>query len=177
MPRNLKRYQQTGGFHFITFSCYRRRPLLQNERRRYAFLGELERARKRFRFLVIGFVVMPEHVHLLVSEPEAGTLAKAIQVIKQNTSRTFQKLKKPHPELFLPQETRSPFWQTRYYDFNVHNARKRIEKLQYMHRNPVKRGLCARPEDWLSSSARWYLLDEVGLVQINQGEKAVAERV
>ena len=56
----------------------------------------------------------------------------------------------------------TPFWQARFYDFNVWTTKKRVEKLQYMHRNPVKRGLVALPELWRWSSYRFYLLDEAG---------------
>ncbi len=58
------------------------------------------------------------------------------------------------------------FWQRRFYDFNVHTRRKSIEKLRYMHRNPVARGLVARPEDWHWSSFRHYAMGEIGSVQI-----------
>ena len=87
---------------------------------------------------------MPEHVHLLISESEQATLATAIQALKQSVSRT------------LALRAGQPFWQQRYYDFNVWSERKRIEKLRYMHRNPVKRGLVEKPEDWEWSSFRHY---------------------
>ena len=61
---------------------------------------------------------------------------------------------------------RKPFWQARYYDFNVWTERKRIEKLRYMHRNPVKRGLVENPEDWLWSSFRQYVSGAQGMVEI-----------
>ena len=64
---------------------------------------------------------------------------------------------------------RAPFWQTRYHDFNVWTEKKQVEKLRYMHRNPVKRGLVATPEDWRWSSYRFYLLDESGPVRMNEG--------
>jgi putative transposase len=59
-----------------------------------------------------------------------------------------------------------PFWQARYYDFNVHNEEKRIEKLRYMHRNPVKRGLVEKPEQWAWSSFRHYTTGGIGTVEI-----------
>ena len=59
-------------------------------------------------------------------------------------------------------------WQARFYDFNVWSERKRIEKLRYMHRNPVKRGLVSSPEEWRWSSFRFYMFGEVGLVQVNE---------
>jgi putative transposase len=109
---------------------------------------------------------MPEHVHLLLSEPqtdniqnESGgpfkpdvglsgraqtpTLADALKSLKQGVSR----------RLIGDAEH---FWQKRYYDFNVRNYAQFVEKLRYIHRNPVKAGLCERPEDWEWSSFRHY---------------------
>ncbi len=72
-------------------------------------------------------------------------------------------------ELFGVVTLRTPFWQTRFYDFNVWTAKKRVEKLRYMHRNPVTRGLAAAPADWRWSSYRFYFLDEPGPVRVNEG--------
>ena len=135
MPWGLKRFQQSRQLHFVTFSCYRRRRLLNTPARRELFERRLEDTRRSYHFFVTGYVVMPEHVHLLVSEPERGRLSKAIQAMKQSVAR----------RLTLGSE---PFWQARHYDFNAWSERKRIEKLDYMHLNPVKRGLVAHPEDW-----------------------------
>ena len=96
---------------------------------------------------------MPEHVHLLLSEPERGTLALAIQMLKQLTAH---KLKRGA----------EPFWHTRYYDYNVRTSKKRIEKLRYLHRNPVVRGLVEKPEDWEWSSFRHYMTGIEGVVEI-----------
>jgi putative transposase len=140
MATELKRYQQSRSLHFLTFSCYRRQPFLSTAPAREAFEIELERVRHWYGMFVSGYVVMPEHVHLLVSEPERKTLAIAIQMLKQIVSRKLR----PAPE--------RRFWQVRYYDLPVWSERKRIEKLRYIHRNPVTRGLVARPEDWEWSS-------------------------
>jgi putative transposase len=69
MRNPLKRYYGQGDLHFVTFSCYRRRPLLGTVRSRVCFLKILDQVRSKRSFLLLGFVVMPEHVHLLVSEP------------------------------------------------------------------------------------------------------------
>jgi hypothetical protein len=61
----------------------------------------------------------------------------------------------------------SHVWAARFYDFNVYTERKRVEKLRYIHRNPVERGLVAEPDQWLWSSFRFYLYGEVGLVRVN----------
>ena len=107
--------------------------------------------RIRYEFCVFGYVVMPEHVHLLVSEPKWATLAKAIQALKLSVS---------------VQRHERPFWQARYYDFNVFTQPKHVEKLKYMHRNPVRRELVKKPEDWTWSSYMHYLTGQPGMVEI-----------
>lgn len=151
MTRNLVRYQNAGHLHFVTFSCYDWRPYLASSESRRIFEDALETMRIRYRFVVLGYVVMPEHVHLLVSEPKRAILATAIQAVK--LSVTLKRRERP-------------FWQARYYDFNVFTERKRIEKLRYIHRNPVERGLAERPEEWPWSSFRHYQSGDCGVVAI-----------
>ena len=91
---------------------------------------------------------------MLVNEPERGTLAQAMQSLKQSVARR------------LALRATDPFWQARYYDFNVWSERKFVEKLRYIHRNPAARGLVARPEDWPWSSFRHYVSGELGAVEI-----------
>ncbi len=101
-------------------------PLLDSLTAKETFERTLERVRAWYGCYITGYVVMPEHVHLLISEPERSKLSVAIQMLKQVTS---QKLRAKH----LPR-----LWQVRYYGFPVWSEAKRIEKLRYMHRNPVK---------------------------------------
>ena len=173
MPSGLHRYYGAHHLHFITCSCYRRLPLLGLSRRRDIFLSVFEETRQRYRFVVVGYVVMPEHVHLLISEPEIGTPSTVMQVLKQRTARALLPKKKQRDPLqtalFGESSKPAPFWETRFYDFNVWTSGKRVEKLRYMHRNPVKRGLVAAPEDWRWSSYRFYLLGEIGVVRVNEG--------
>ena len=136
MPRSLERYQQAGELHFITFSCYRRQPLLASPSARRVVEETLEWVRRCYGLLVTGYVIMPEHVHLLISEPERSSLAVAVQMLKQITA---QKLKLSlSPRAGEKGEAPTHFWQARYYDFNVWTSKKRVEKLRYVHRNPVK---------------------------------------
>jgi len=97
---------------------------------------------------------MPEHVHLLISEPERSKLSVVLQMLKQNTGHELRPLEE------------TPFWEPRYYDFNVWSEAKRVEKLRYIHRNPVTRGLVERPEDWKWSSFRHYATGVEGIVEI-----------
>ena len=127
------RYQQTGEFHFLTFSCFRRRTYLSSGAAMELFEDALERVRLRYFFVVAGYVVMPEHVHLLVNEPRRGLLSRSAQALKLSVSMRSRE---------------RPFWQAHYYDFNVSAQAKFVEKLRYIHRNLVGRGLVAKPEDW-----------------------------
>jgi putative transposase len=97
---------------------------------------------------------MPEHIHLLTDEPAVGTVASFLKIFKQLTSRE------------LKSSDQKQFWQRRYYDFNVHSDEKRIEKIQYIHRNPVTRGLVSKPEDYRWSSFNHYATGESSPIEI-----------
>ena len=127
--------------HFITCSCYRRRPLLGTARERDVFLRILDEVRGRYDFLLVGYVVMPERIHLLISEPKACTPSRVMQVLQQRVARPLRHRRRKSAtqmRLWRESEPRS-FWQRRFYDFNVWSRKKRIEKLSYMHMNAVKR--------------------------------------
>ena len=124
------------------------------------FEDALERVRLRYLFVVAGYVVMPEHVHLLVNEPARGPLSRSIQALKLSVSMRS-------PE--------RPFWQAHYYDFNLSAHEKFVEKLRYIHRNPVVRGLVASAEDWKGASFRHYQTDMHGTVEI-ESEWTARER-
>ena len=83
MPKGLKRYYGHQYLHFLTCSCYHRKPWLASARRRDLFLEILEEVRQRYGFVVVGYVVMPDHIDLLISEPERGTQSTVMQVLKQ----------------------------------------------------------------------------------------------
>jgi putative transposase len=94
MGNRLKRYYGAGYLHFITTSGYRRRALLATPRRRDLFLKTLEQTRRRYGFVVVGYVVMPEHVHLLISEPEKGNPSVVMQVLKQRFAHAILRTKR-----------------------------------------------------------------------------------
>lgn len=157
MRNPLQRHYGQGDLHFITFSCYRRRPLLGTARARNRFVKILGEVRERFQFGLYGFVVVPEHVHLLISESGKKNPSKILQVLKQRVARALLKKLRPRnaAQLSLPfagVEDETHFWQRRFYDFNVWSEKKLKEKLNYMHANPVQRGLVKHPSDWPWSS-------------------------
>jgi REP-associated tyrosine transposase len=100
---------------------------------------------------------MPEHVHLLVSEPDVELPCTAVQALKIAVSRRA---------FSAGWRAGQPFWQKRYYDHNVRSHEKFVEKLRYIHRKPVRRGLCTEPITWPWSSFRHYMTAEIGVVEI-----------
>jgi putative transposase len=169
VTQGLYRYYGGDDLHFITCSCYRRQPLLNTPARRKLFVTILEETRSRYRFVVHGYVVMPEHIHLLITEPEIGDPSVVMKVLKQGFARRLKRRRRRESaaQQALWSLSRLPVWQKRFYDFNVWSERKRIEKLRYMHRNPVRRGLVEKPEQWKWSSFRAYLYGETGPVRVN----------
>ena len=145
MPKGLVRRQQSGHLHFLTISCHRHAHVLKSPEACATLQRILEETRQKYAFHVIGYVFMSNHIHLLLSEPEGGPLSIAIQVLKQRFSRT---------------RTEEFVWESRYHDFNVSTHDKRVEKLHYMHRNPVEAGLVATPEAYPWSSHRAYIFTE-----------------
>jgi putative transposase len=137
VPSHLKRYYGAGDLHFITCSCYHRQPVLGSPERRDLFLTVLEHVRQKYSFVILGYVVMPEHFHLLISEPQEQTPSVVMQALKLGFARRVQStiLKSVTP--LLAPRTRekwgtrkvapSNVWQRRFYDFNVRTEAKRIE--------------------------------------------------
>ena len=177
MPSRLHRYYGAGYSHFITTSCYQRLPLLGSSRNRDLFLQVLEQVRRRYRFVVVGYVVMPEHVHLLLSEPERGNPSSVMQAVKQGFARRLlgrlRRARDPRQlSLWGGPVGRGRIWQPRFYDFVVFSDQKRVEKLRYMHHNPVKRGLVSEAGQWEWSSYRSYAYNETGAVLVNERQRA-----
>jgi putative transposase len=191
MPAGLKRYYGKGHLHFMTFSCYRRLPLLRTVRARDIFVQELGKVRDEMGFRLLGFVVMPEHVHLLMSELMQGTPSTVLQKLKLRVARRLRRRRRPVSagQMRLPfaenGELLRAFWQARFYDFNVYSKGKKNEKLNFfmrdreaaeftrdreavnIHANPVIRGLVKHPRDWRWSSWGFYYGGGTGLVRID----------
>jgi putative transposase len=176
MPKRLKRVYGSGDLHFITFSCYRRLPLLASAPARDIFVQVLRQVRSDYDLKPVGYVVMPEHVHLLISEPARSTPSTVLKMLKQRVSHRLRReprsassaqdsLPSAQPAGDVPQ-----LWQRRFYDFNVWSRKKRVEKLAYMHMNPVKRGLVEDPKDWRWSSYSFYQGRGAVLVEIDYVE-------
>jgi putative transposase len=124
MPKGLHRYYGSGDLHFIPCSCYHREPWLGSARRRDLFLAVLEQVRLRYGVVVLGYVVMPEHFHLLISEPQRGTPSVVMQALKLGFARRLLAFRHGQPQPSLWEDAPSAHvWQRRFYDFNVWSER------------------------------------------------------
>jgi len=173
MPRRLHRYYGSGYAHFITTKLLPAAALPGESAEPGLFLRVLEQVRRRYGFVVIGYVVMPEHIHLLIGEPERGNPSVVMQAVKQGFARRLRRRLRMrsdprHCGLWSIDTDKAHVWQRRFYDFVVWSERKRTQKLLYMHHNPVMRGLVLEPGQWRWSSFRHYAYGERGPVLVNE---------
>ena len=115
---------------------------------------------------------MPDHVHLLLDEPKAGNPSTVVHSLKLRVSKRLRGKRRrtslgQRSFVFGASAEAAQFWQRRFYDFNVWSQKKKVEKLHYMHMNPVKRGLVTHPRDWPWSSFSFYANRGPGLVRID----------
>ncbi len=181
--KTCKRYNDPGHAHALTFSCFRRQPFLSKDRIRAWLAEAVDRARERHRFHVWAYVIIPEHAHLLVwpAEP-AYDVSDILNSVKQSVAKRALAYVRRAAPAFLPRmEDRQPsgtvhyrFWQRGGgYDRNVVEPVTVYQQIEYIHNNPVRRGLCARAEDWLWSSAADYAGVRVGPLRTNTGSLPV----
>jgi putative transposase len=176
------RYFHPGQLQFITSSTYRRAQLFESERFRQVFAEVLGTLRQEMGFRLIGWVLMPEHFHLLLKPEPAEATSRILQELKKRTAlrilttlreqRQHGWCRKMLVRLRLPptvhDESRYRVWQRRFYPFNVYSDKKRLEKLRYMHGNPVQRGLVSSPDQWPWSSFRFYYLNDASVLAMDQ---------
>ena len=181
MPRQ-RHYYGLNHLHFITASTYRRARLFDSDRFRRHFVATLAGLRAELSFKVIGYVLMPEHFHALIWPSERADPSRIVQSLKEQTAKFMLKNLQASHELpwgrrMLAALTLTPtvhlhgpyrFWQRRFYDLNVWSEKKRLEKLNYMHGNPVQRGMVTSPDQWPWSSFRLYFLGEESIFPIDR---------
>ncbi|HEV2498762.1 MAG TPA: transposase [Terriglobia bacterium] len=180
MPRQ-HHYYGLNHAHFITASTYRRARLFDSNRFRFCFVQALAELRSQQNFRLLGWVLMPEHFHLLLWPCEQANPSQIVQSLKERTAKfalLHLRRNAAHPwcaqmlkKLALPTTVHRPSthraWQRRFYDLNIWSEKKRQEKLSYMHGNPVKRGLVASSELWPWSSFRFYYLNDASLLRMD----------
>ncbi len=167
--KRVKHYHEPGDVHELTFSCYQRLPLLDNDVWKGYLAESLETACRACKFGLIAFVFMPEHVHLLTlpqeTKPKIGAFLAAVKRpcsvrVKQDLVTTRNPLIERLTVQERPGKTAFRFWlEGSGYDRNLQNEDTVLASLDYIHNNPVQRGLCQRPADWFWSSTRFYTSD------------------
>ena len=143
--------------HFITFSVFRRRRLLDHDHSKRILLGVLNEELKLQEACLLGFVIMPDHVHAIVWFPKTGQLSQFMHGWKRKSSfriRNWYRREAAHYFEGFGEGDR--FWQPKYYSFEIYERSKLHEKIEYMHTNPVRARLVEHATDWRWSSARWY---------------------
>jgi len=150
MPR-LRHYDNEGTARFVTFGCYRGLPFLENDRAKQLFLDELDRTRHKHGFKLLAYVVMPEHVHLVLHPPDGMPLGLVVREMKSCSARRYFA-----GESIGQLGDARVFWQKRCYDHNCRTPETTLEKITYCHNNPVRRGLVAEPGAWFWSSYNCY---------------------
>ena len=165
VQKRRRRFDEPGQARELTFSCYRRFQFLARDRTRQWFVEEMEAARREFPIDLWAYVIMPEHVHMLVYPREPGVKVGVVEGrIKEKVARRAIKFLEEHAPQWIPritvhegQRVRRRFWQPGGgYDRNITSTEALRAMIDYIHANPVRRGLVARAEDWEWSSARWY---------------------
>jgi putative transposase len=145
---------------FVTFSCYRRRKLLDDDRAKGILVHYLSAQLAHQSGVCMGFVIMPDHVHALVRFRQADTLSVFMGQWKRRSSMALKNLFQSKLTSYGAKiDLEGPMWQAKYHVFNVFSPAKARQKLNYMHNNPVAAGLVGRAEDWRFSSAGWYLMN------------------
>lgn len=182
MPSRLRRHDEFGHIHFVTISTFRRLPFFRNDECKTALIEAMVKTRARLHIRWIGYVIMPEHMHLLVlpqpsqkggateikTVPEKlipistvlrhfkGASGRGVKQVLRSAWRTNQTLGTRSLDEWATRDGEKPIWKPRGYDFNVVDERKLPEKLQYMHENPVRRGIVRQPGEWCWSSFGHY---------------------
>jgi putative transposase len=147
----LRHFDNEGTARFVTFCCYRNLPFLQDDRAKRILIEEIEQARVKHGFRLFAYVIMPEHVHMVIHPPEGMRLGLVIGEIKSRSARRLL----AQDRLLASEKTRV-FWMRRCYDHNCRTLETTLEKIRYCHNNPVNRGLVTDPAVWIWSSFGCY---------------------
>ncbi len=167
--KQIRHVHEPGDLHELTFSCYRRMPLLTNDVWREMLCRSIDKAIERWQFRLVAFVLMPEHVHLLVYPTvmplEISNLLSAVKQpysvrIKQLLITAQSPLVKQLTVQERPGKTAFRYWQEGPgYDRNLSTEHVVLAAIDYIHNNPVRRGLTTEATQWKWSSARWFAMN------------------
>lgn len=158
MPKFREAVYGKGQLHLVTCTCYQKQPKLGEEKHRDVFVRLMEELRVKFRFAIVGYVVMPDHFRLLMREPEIDTAANAIEMLEGRYRRRYNSSARSDEQV----------WENRFTDAHVVGADAVAATLASMHAEPVKAGLAGSAEEWRWSSARAYAGLPEGVVTVER---------
>ena len=158
MPKFREAVYGKGHLHLIACTCYQKQPKLAEEKHRDVFVRLLEELRVKFRFAVVGYVVMPDHFRLLMREPEIDTATNAVEMLQARYRRRYNSSARSDEQV----------WETRFSDTHIVGADAIAATLAAMHAEPVKAGLVSSSEEWKWSSALAYAGLPEGVVTVEQ---------
>ncbi len=183
MPSNLRRYDEPGHIHFLTLSCYLRLTFFHNDALKQVAIDGLHKTRAKHNICLIGYVIMPDHVHLILyphkrCDPMPIPISIIIKSFKQHVGfhgrQRLLELQEKYGKLWSPavddwsrSQPPKSIWMKRGYDFNITRQETLHEKLNYCHRNPITANLVPSAADWKWSSYRFYEHDDRSVVSMD----------
>ncbi|MCA9251436.1 MAG: transposase [Phycisphaerae bacterium] len=184
MPKHLRRYDEPGDSHFLTISCQRRLTFFHDDTMKQIVVDGLRILQERFKVCVVGYVIMPEHVHVILYPHARGgdapvPISKLLYAFKKHVGfHGKQRLREIWREVgrlwseplnawATGDKEDQTIWNVRGYDFNVRHHKALLQKLDYCHKNPITRGLVDRAEDWAWSSYRYYELGDESVLKMD----------
>jgi putative transposase len=169
----MRRWEVPGHARYLTFSCYRRLPLLSNDQIKKVLIHRTATVKSELGFKLCAWVIMPEHLHLLIlPDHSRADVQKIMHAIKRPVAefvlKRWKQLNAAILEAVTDRQGNGHFWQAGGgYDRNIVSNHELIEKINYTHNNPVRRGFVSSPLEWWWSSARWYEGDRSGPLDID----------
>jgi REP-associated tyrosine transposase len=162
MPKFREAVYGKGHLHLIACTCFQKQPKLGEEKHRDVFVRLTEELRVKFRFAIVGYVVMPDHFRLLMREPEIDTAANAVEMLQARYRRRYNSSARSDEQV----------WESRHSDTHILGAEAVAASLASLHAEPVKAGLVASPEEWEWSSARAYAGLPEGVITVERAPAA-----
>jgi putative transposase len=173
MPTRLKRFDEPGHAHFWTISCYQRLAFFWHDAMKQIVIDGLRHMRSKYNVCLIAYVVMPEHVHVVLYPHDKGgdkptPISRLLHCFKKHVGErgkeALRTLWRKHGKLWSPLLNdwahglygKQSLWTTRGYDFNITREATLHVKIDYCHKNPITRGLVATADQWRWSSFRFY---------------------
>lgn len=159
----LKKYEIPNHGHFITTNTFNKRKIFINEKTCSVIIEELKFYRKKFGFKLLGYVIMPDHIHCVILPKEVTKTSDIIRDFKKHTAKVLSELINKGEIRIKGINKKAKvykIWQNGFYDFNIYSQKKLIEKLNYIHSNPVRSKLVEDIEDFVYSSYRAYQYED-----------------